>query len=240
MEEDEMPEPESLDELSHVFTFGGLPTEEFATPRLRVRWTLSRINPGSAILKLPGLQLKPGWRLVSYLYQDEDDGKGLVLAVPEALATTTQLEKALPSGPLSANTLTHLTQRPKPEGALADCMEAIDGDRSAVSFIVASLLHREFQEFGARGIHRNWGYHRLIDSVPQQVSWRWQTCQPKDLAPKVKVMPDGQAVVEFFSCRVGSGIALYRHFDQYPSTQYLAKRVDKPVAIAQRHRASTQ
>jgi hypothetical protein len=224
---DDIPEPESLDDLSSVFAFGGLSSEEITAPRSRRPWSVSTVNPGAALLKLPGLHLKPTYRLVSYLYRDGNGGAGMVFAVPEGLATTAMLERALTS---SGN----VKQPPKPEGALTDFMEAINGDRSPVSFIVASLLCRELREFGAIGAYQSWSHHRLIDSVPGQVKWQWQTERPPDLTPKVKVLADGQAAVEFFTCRVSAGIALYRHVDQYPLGQYKPKRIDKPLATVQR------
>lgn len=222
----EVPEPKSLDDLSGVFTFGGLSSEEIS-PLSQPRWAISTVNPGAALLKLPGLRLKPGWRLTGYVYQDGKNGVGLVFALPEALATTALLEKAL-------TTSSGLKQPPKPEGCSPDFMEAVEGDRSAVSFVVASLLYRELREFGVIGQYRSWANHRLIDAVPPQAKWQWQTEQPKDLAPKVKLLPDGQAIVEFFSCRVSAGVAIYRHVDQYLPMQYKLKRMDKPLATLQR------
>ncbi len=223
-EADDVPEPASIDDLSSVFAFGGLSATEIAAP---AHWSLSTVNPAAALLKLPGVTLKPDWRLISYLYQDGSSSAGLVFALPELLATTAQLEKAR----AVSSTIKH---PPKPEGALVDFMEAIEGDRSIASFMVASLLCRELREFGASGHYQSWTHHRLVEAVPTQVKWQWQGEPPKDLTPKVKLMPDGQAIVEFFSCRVVSGIALYRHLDQYPAAQYKLKRLDKPLAKAQR------
>lgn len=223
---EDIPEPESLDDLSDVFAFGGLSPEEIATPRTRTHWSISTVNPATALLKLPGLQLKPNWRLVSYLYQDGESRAGLVLALPAELATTAHLEESLGSSDFK--------QPPAPAGALIDVMETVAGDRSAVSFVIASIFDRELREFGASGNFRSWSHHRLIDSVPTQAQWKWQTQQPKDLAPKAKVMPDGQAIVEFFTCRVSSGIGIYRHVDQYPAAQYKPKQVNKLLATIQR------
>jgi hypothetical protein len=226
--EDELPEPESLDDLSGVFTFGGLSADEITSPNLReTQWFVSTVNPAAALLKMPGLQVKPGWRLTGYLYRMDKDGVGLIFAVPEALSTTAQLEKALAA---SGN----IFQPPKPDGALSHMMDAIEGDRSPLSFMIASILRREFQEFGALAQRRNWSYHRLIETVPSQVQWQWQTDQPRDLSPKVKVLPNGQAGVEFFTCRVNKPFTIFRHLDQYPANQYSAKGADKAIAIIQR------
>lgn len=224
---DDVPEPKSLDDLSGLFTLGSLSAEEIAAPRQQSLWSVSRVNPGAALLKLPGIQLKPTWRLVSYLYEDGDSGAGIVYALPEELATTARLERGITASGT-------LKQPPKPEGALVDFMEAIDGNRSAVSYLVASLLCRELREFGATGHYRNWAHHRLIEAVPAKVKWQWQAEQPKDFNPKAKISPDGQAIVEFFTCRVSSGVGLYRHVDQYLPNQYKPKRIDKAIATVQR------
>jgi hypothetical protein len=226
-ETEEIPEPTSLDDLGGIFAFGGLSTEEIVAPQLQAHWSVSTVNPGAALLKLPGLRLRPSWRLVSYLYQEGNNGAGLIFAVPEELATTVLLEKALAESK-------GLKNPPKPMGALADFMEAMEGDRTAVSFIVASLVTRELREFGTAGHYRNWTHHRLIDTIPTQVQWQWQADQPKDLSPKVQVAPDGQAIVEFFTCRISAGVALYRHVDQYAANQYKPKRIDKPLATVKR------
>lgn len=226
--EEDLPEPESIDDLSGVFTFGGLSAEDVSTPNLQGHWFVSTVNPGAALLKLPGLQVKPEFRLISYLYREEQDGVGLVLAVPEPLSTMAQLEKALrKSGTLA--------QPPKPEGALPHFMEAIQGDRSPLSFLIASVLRRELQEFGATGKRCVWRHHRFIDSIPPQAKCSWRVDQPpKDLSIKAKIFPDGQAAVEFFSYRVGENIQVYRHLDQYPVGSYKPASMDKGVAVIQR------
>ena len=225
-ETDEIPEPTSIDDLSSLFAFGGLSAEEIIVPQSQAHWSLSTVNPASALLKLPGVALKSDWRLVSYLYEDSGNSAGLVVALPEPLATTAQLEKARAAS-------NSIKQPPQPEGALTDFMEAIEGDRSTVSFLVASLLCRELREFGAKGRYQSWTHHRLVDTAPIQVNWQWQGDPPPDMTPKVKLMPDGQAVVEFFPCRIKAGVDIYRHLYHYPAVQYTLKRLDKPIAKVQ-------
>jgi len=223
---DELPEPDSLDALGDLFRFGGVFEGQLSasTPG---HWLVSTLNPGAALLKLPGLQLKSGFRLISYLYRAKSNGAGVVWAIPEAFGTTAQLEKAIA-------TAGALDQPPKPEFALTDFMQAIEGDRSPQSFILASILRRELLEIGALGQHRNWGHHCLIDLAPAQVTWQWQTDPPKDLSPKVRLLPDHQAAVEFFSCRTAAPVALFRHIDQYLPGQYKANSTDRVMAIVQR------
>lgn len=221
----DLPEPESLDDLSNLFKYGGLPQSTLSIVS-QPKWFISTVNPTVALKKLPGVKVKPELRLVAYLYRFEKSGVGLVWAVPEPLSTTAHLEKALAaSGGMS--------QFPKPEGALAHFAEAFEGDRSPASFLIASILRRELQELGALGERLNWKLHVLIDAAPSNISWRWQTNPaPSDLAPKVRIFPDGRVAVEFFTCRMTAPKTLYRHLDQYPAEHYKANSVDKAVAIA--------
>ena len=222
---EEPPEPESLDDLSGLFQFGGLAPEEI--PTSTGQWSISTVNPADAIVKLPGLWLKPGFRLVSFVYREKETGKGAIFAVPESYSTTTLLEQATAKS-------RDILQPPVPEGASDDFMAAIDGDSSAASFLLASVLRRELREFGALGKQCDWSYHRVIDAIPSQVKWHWQGNPPRDLAPKVKLLPDDQAATEFFTCRIKSPIAIFRHLDQYPAKQYGAKQTDRAIAAAYR------
>jgi hypothetical protein len=225
--DDEPPEPSSLSDLGNLFSFGSPPELETHIPNAKGKWFVSTINPGIALMKLPGLKLKPEARLVAYLYRTSEEGRGAAIALPEALSTTSHLEKAL------AN---HTDDQipPKPEGAFADVMEAIQGDRSPISFMIASLLRRELQELGAQGKARNWYHHRLIDSLPPQVKWQWKNTPPADLSPKVLIYPDNRAAIEFFTCRVTAPIAIYHHVDQYPVAHYKPAGSDRAIAIPQR------
>ncbi len=209
--EEEPPEPDFLSDLGGLFNFGGAPELETHAPNLNGKWFVSVANPGDALLKLPGLRLKPGIRLVTYLCRLPQEGVGVTWAVPEALSTTAQLQKVLDR---------HVQGPPQPAGALAHVMEAIEGDRSPLSFLIASLLQRELQEFGATGKRQNWTHHRLINALPAQVPWQWQTTPPKDLSPKVVIYPDQRAAIEFFSCRVVAPVGIVQHLDQYPATGY--------------------
>ncbi len=223
-EVDEMPEPDSLGDLSELFNFGGPADEGTYAPNKEGRWFISSANPGDALMKLPGIWLKPDLRLACYLYRTANDGVGVTWALPEMLSTTAHLEKALlKSG--------DRTQLPHPEGAISDVMEAIEGDHSPASYIIASILRRELKEMGAMGKFCNWTYHKLISAVPNQLAWEWKIEQPKDFSPKVKVFPDGKVAIEFFTCRTVAPVAIFQHIDQYSAEGYRAIMLDRPIAI---------
>ena len=90
----EPPKPESLEELGNLFHFGSIPEETLQLPNNRGQWFISATNPNDAFFKLPGLKLKSDLRLVGYLYRMNEDGTGVIWAVPEKFSTTAQLERA--------------------------------------------------------------------------------------------------------------------------------------------------
>jgi len=222
--EEELPEPGFLGDLGSLFNLGGAEDFESQAPNLNGQWFISSMNPGAALMKLPGLRVKPGFRFVTFLNRVATDGIGVTWAVAEAMSTTAQLERAL-------SPQNKIQTPPRPEGALLDVMEAIEGDRTPLSFVIASLLRREIQELGRLGKYRNWAHHRLIDAVPNQVKWEWRGKEPQDLAPKVLIYPDHKVAIEFFSCRITAPVAIFQHIDQYPPNQYKAASTDRAIAI---------
>lgn len=226
-----VPEPDSLVGLGDLFRVGATLEEGVPMPNNQGRWFLSMIDPGAVFMKLPGLSLQPEFRLVTYLYRLGEEGCGKLWAVPEHLSCTAQLEQALPE-------IHQAEQPPHPQGALENWMASVQGDRTPASFLIASLLRREFNELGALGKAAVWSKHQLISAVPQQLQWQWRNEPIKDLSPKVKVLPDGRAVVEFFTCRLTPSIALFQHLDQYKADQYIAQSIDRPIAVGERRKAA--
>lgn len=222
---DELPIPESLDDLGDLFKFGSALSTESAGFDEEGRWLLSTVNPAAALLQIPSLQLRAGWRWVTFLHRRKTGGINTVWAVPEEMATVAQLELAMEN----ASDRGH---PPQPEQGLDDPMAALTGDRSPMSFVIASILRRELKEFGALGADGKWQNHRPIEVIPNQMKWQWKGDPPKDLAPKVKVLPDGRVAVEFFTCRVKPPIVICRHIDQYDKRDdYVAASSDRAIAL---------
>jgi hypothetical protein len=220
----DLPEPSSLDALGDLFRTGGFAEEAVPAPNNEGRWFISTIDPAAVLYKLPGLQLKTGVRLVTYLQRRSDGGLGVTWALPNLMSTTAHLESALEE---SLNSPTP----PHPKGALGHIMDGIEGNGSPASYIAASLLLREYKELGRTGRLRRWSQHRLIDRIPSKQKWQWRSKVPQDLSPKVKITEDQSILVEFFSCRVVAPVALFRHIDQYPRNTYRPKTNDQVIAI---------
>lgn len=218
-------EPTSLDALGDLFRVGGFGDGEGSAPNAEGRWFISTVDPAASINKLPGLSLKPGVRLVTYLQRQTNGGMGVTWALPELMSTTVALEAALDS-------VGDRAIPPRPKAALGNVMDGIEGDRSPGSFIAASILLRELKEFGRSGQNCRWSHHRLIATVPPNKPWQWRTQKPlTNLSPKIQIQDEKPVLVEFFTCRVVPPIALFRHLDQYPAKSYRPKVNDQVVAL---------
>lgn len=222
--EDDFPEPHSLDTLGDLFRVGGFAEDSLPAPNAEGRWFISTLDPAAALGKLPGLELKPGVRLVTYLQRRPEGGLGVTWALPDLMSTTAHLEAALESAGNGQIP-------PHPRGALGHVMDGIRGNHSPASFIAASLLIRELKELGRTGRLRRWHHHRLIGSEPTQYPWQWRSKSPKDWSAKVKILEDQSVFVEFFSCRVAPPIALFRHLDRYSPQSYRPQSTDQVIAV---------
>ncbi len=226
---EEMPEPDSLATLSTLFRQGGITHTEGSVPNANGRWFISTVDASSALKQLPGISLKPNYCLVTYLYRirrsNMNHGGSMTWAMASQLSTTSHLEAALA-------TAGDYTAPPCPEGALPNYMNAITGNLTAGSFLIASILQRELEEFGRCGKFHRWQHHRLIGHLPKQRDWRWRVEPPKSLAPKVHSLPNGKIAVEFYTCRMVPPIGIFRHVDRYPANSYVAKVSNHAIAAA--------
>jgi hypothetical protein len=223
--DDDGPIPDSLNALGDLFRMGDAPEDNIPAPNAEGRWFVSTLDPSEALVKLPGLWMRPGIRLVTYLRQDANGGMGSTVALPGLLSTTEYLEEAIAK-------VTQPDQPPSPMGALPNLMGGIEGDGSLASFLAASIFTREVREFGRFGRYARWVHHRFVTAPPQQIPWQWRTKMPEDFSPKVVLRQDAEIIVEFYSCRVQKPIALFRHLDRYPPNSYTAENQDQVVAVA--------
>jgi len=223
-DEDDGPTPESLDDLGDLFRVADMPEDNLPAPNTSGRWFLSTMDPAETVVKLPGLWVRAGIRMVTYLNHAGESGTGVTLALPSLFSTTEQLEAAISQADKTG-------QPPAPDQALPNILDAIEGDGSLSSFLAASIFAREIKEFGRFGKHSRWQHHRFVSAVPPKVQWQWRAKQPEDLTPKVVTTADEHVVVEFFSCRVQKPIALFRHVDRYPPNSYCATTKDQVLAV---------
>lgn len=143
-----------------------------------------------------GLRLKTGYRLEGSLFRDgHGNGNGFPWAVKPGDAEPSHHIVMMPRPdmlwPLPA---------PKPKGACPDVMEAITGEFSPFSYLQASILKRELEEFGALWHGCYWSTYTIL-ATPEDhtsddrrdrspISWRWVDSKIDDLRPRIEIEAD--------------------------------------------------
>jgi hypothetical protein len=192
-------------------------------------WAALRADPGRILAAFPCLRLKRGFVLRAYLYREAIGGNAVIWAVPRGTRLpppeTCPLvaREGLPS------------QAPKPPGALDDFMEAIEGEGSPWSYLCASVLARELEEFGAWWHGLDWSTHLLVGRVPdlqaapQPEQWQWVAEPPAHWPPSV-VLAEDSVTVRLHTYSEAYRKAFYEHRDTYPRGSYCFRR-EKIVLI---------
>lgn len=201
------------------------------------------------------LSLKPGLVLRAYLVNDYLGGNGYVYALPE--------DVPLPDPP--DDMLGHRSQmreQLRPAVALPHVMDAFAGDGSPVSFMEASMLVREIQEFGAWWHGVAWHTHSIVEANPvppepeltpvqswlsglewwggpRGRQWDWRAPPPKDWRPSVAIEDSGVARVSFLTCTAGEYtdfirgiIYYYQHVDTYETGTLRPRTSREAVLVA--------
>ncbi len=127
------------------------------------------------------------WRAIHY--RERDSASALVLGLPEGV----DLEE-----PQDAS-----SELIRPDRAVADLGESLEGDGSPLSYLQASLLVREMLSFGAAGHGiSDWAETIIVDTAPSSGGldaggWRWFEPIPSDWRPSV-MEDEGGCVVVFY------------------------------------------
>jgi hypothetical protein len=197
-------------------------------------WSACPVDPAVVLPAFARLELRSGYHLGAYLYRSAGNSNTSVYALP--------LDARLP--PPAAR-----DEPPPPAGALGDVMDAITGDGSAESYLQASVLARELEEFGAAGHGMRWTVTHVLDAdvwdEPGELSpsrprptlppeqYRWSARIPEDFRPTV-VDHNGQVVVRFFTyCALGQE-EIVEHVDVYDRGDYAARPTDEVLATGDR------
>lgn len=111
-------------------------------------WNFSLENPEDIIYGFSQLSVKDGFKLRAYQHSMSVAGAGLVYAIPA--------DSSLPEIPYREG------EPPIPDDALYDFMEAIEGDKSPLSYLQAAICYHELHEFGAFWHSVSWGEDRIL------------------------------------------------------------------------------
>lgn len=190
-------------------------------------WSRSAGDPKTIVDATDILRVKPEYKLVGYQYRAGGNGNGVVWALPASAPVPE---------PYECETLEdEFANPPRPTEAL-HAMDVIEGDGSPWSYLAASLLAREFLEFGAMWHGIGWGTHEIICrdpwSKPQRPTsslregphtpidqWTWMEQPPEDWRPTVKVARDS-IVVTFFTFSAMGVETITRSEDTYTPPGY--------------------
>lgn len=214
-------------------------------------WAKSWHDPNYLLVVFPQLKLQEGYRLRGYLHREENNGSGVVWAMPA------DAEYPEPSDcPVLEH---HFLQAPKPFDALADTMEGIEGDGSESAYLAASILKRELMEFGALWHGLDWGAHSVLDASPFRLldpndpgsgtftldpksEWTWREKEPIDYRPQV-VIDQARVVVTFYTYTARSGVdphseplaeRIMKHTDTYRTGKYRSSSTATVVGVGVR------
>ena len=186
-------------------------------------WFRADFDASRLIGVYPSLDLRPHYKLVTWIYRIAGNGNGLVLAFPE---DDLGLPPALtpPGVPVS--------QADIPGDDTRHPMHAIAGDGSLLAALSASLLFRELSEVGALWHGVGWDVEEIICTRRSRLygatraglvmdRWRhrllpmdWEgSCpDPNDLAPSVFSTPTGYKVTFHTYSQLGRD-HVTRHID---------------------------
>lgn len=224
---------------SHVNRLRNRAAKAAAAPeldRLPEGWSKSGVDPAGVVATFPSLRVKSGYVLRAYQFRSGDNGNAIVWAVR---ADTQFVEpdacERLPD---------YFLQPPRPVDALDDFMEAIEGDASPWSYLCASILRRELQEFGAIWHGCDWETHTIVGSDrtrrrgrrsarqlcnAQPNRWNWSEPAPKNWRPCVE-MENGRVWVRFFTYTGLGQERVVQHTDEFAAMSYTHRAVEKILA----------
>jgi hypothetical protein len=205
-------------------------------------WSVSDADPMKLLNAFPALRIRKGYCLKAYQYKSDESRNTVVWAVPVGSVFS------LPA--VCRDTRAGVLEPPKPEGALDDMMQAIEGDGSPWSYMCSTIFARETSEFGAEGQGFSWRTHMILGRDPlcfssrsekwnplgplQEISqsfegWKWMDARPSEWRPSVYMAKDAVQVV--FHTFSGLGCqAIYRFCDTYDPDSYCFISEEKILA----------
>ncbi len=190
-------------------------------------WSKSPVDPIRLIDVFTTLNIRQGFILRGYIFRSGGNGNGIIWAMPG---------KSDFPDPIDCITLDKIfLSPPKPPDALDDMMSAIDGDKTPLSYLSASIFAREAAEFGALWHGYSWSDSQILTKDPLATSksslkgrlnavesehWVWKKEKPHIWAPGVEDI-DGVIKVTFITYSALGQQTINRYTDTYTEGQYI-------------------
>jgi hypothetical protein len=178
-------------------------------------WQRTSANPESIVRGFSQLSIKKDYKLRAYQYHDGGNGNGIVWAIPE--------DKKLPN-PIECERLKeHFLDAPKPSFALEDFMEAIDGDKTPLSYLQASIVYHELHEFGAVWHGVSWGRDVILPLTnDSKLNYEWEMLEdePDLIEPHYYHGIEGNPIIVFHTINDIGTVTLNRYEHVFSKEDY--------------------
>lgn len=182
---------------------------------LRYEWSRSFDNPESIVNGFSHLRIKKGYKLRAYQFREGGNGNGIVWAIPK--------DRELPE-PSECETLDWFLSPPKPDYALSDFMEAIEGDKTPLSYLQASIVFHELHEFGAMWHGVSWGRDVILPleekTTDNSYEWEMNENEPEIIEPHFYYNNQGNPVVVFHTINDIGMVTLNRYVHIFNKDNY--------------------
>ena len=149
-------------------------------------WSKSPIDPKDLLDVFDTIQIKSGFTLHGYIYRENENGNGVIWAVPD---NSPYLE---PENCIQLED--KFLSPPKPPCAVDDFMKVVEGDGSPWSYLSASIFMREAHEFGALWHGCAWSDVTILDKditdeeePSKNENWEWEAEKPEKWEPLVEM-----------------------------------------------------
>jgi hypothetical protein len=174
-------------------------------------WSKSSGNPENIVNGFSQLSIKEGYKLRAYQYKEGGNGNGIVWAIPS--------KEELPDPRECKRVEDDFLSPPKPEFALNDFMEVMEGDSSPLSYLQASIAYHELHEYGAMWHGISWGRDVVlpvdedIEQLSYQYEWEFKEGEsdPEIVEPHFYYNQEGNPVVVFYTINDIGTVTLNRY-----------------------------
>jgi len=197
-------------------------TDEILDGIFKDGWSISERDPELIVKGFSQLSIKEGYKLRAYQYIAGGNGNGIVWAIPSNME--------LPR-PEECNVLTkHFLSPPKPNFALENNMEAIDGDKSPLSYVQSAIVYHELCEFGALWHGVNWGMDRILPysdeendlkTVEEYIEWDMLEDEPDIWEPHFYYNENDEPTVVFYTTNEVGGQTINRYTHTFSENSYI-------------------
>jgi len=192
-------------------------------------WRKSPYSLTSVLADYSHIWVSDGYILTGYQFCSEMGSSGFAFAIPNNKELPDPPVEELDFGWLETGEVSLGNTSALPDWVRYDIGRFLQGDRSPVSYLEASLCMRALRETGAGWHGLSWSTHQLIASekfvnnlLPQReeawstnVEWEWPKGKPTEWRPCVYKGVDGSVIVTFYTYSELGQQAIYLHRDTY-------------------------